>query len=214
MPERLTIVLPTKHETKLAELGRLLVELGCDFVARPDLSDALPVEGDEATLEGAAIRKAVAACRATGMMAVADESGLEVDALGGRPGARSSHYAHERATDAENNAALLRELEEIEDTDRTARFRCVIAFASPWRSDVVVVSGECEGRIARAARGGGGFGYEPLFLVGPDSSRALVELSPEERRQTGPRERALEALRPRLAEVLERTAADVERIAG
>ena len=214
MSEWLTIVLANKHEPKLVELRALLGDLGCDFVSLSDGADASPLDDDEPTLEAAASKKARIACRATGMLAVAEESGLEVDALGGRPGVRSASYAHERATDAENNAALLRDLEEIDEGNRTAHFRCVLALANPWSDEVVVVSGQCDGRIARAARGSGGFGYEPLFVVDGGDGRAFAELDPAVRHALNPRVRAAAALRPVLLALFAELARDVERIAG
>ena len=136
-----------------------------------------------------------------------------MDALGGRPGVRSARFAHERATDAENNAALLRALEEVEEGDRSARFRCVLALASPWSDEVIIEQGQCRGRIARAPRGGGGFGYDPWFVVEGSDERSLAELDAAALVAVGPRVRAAEALRGRFAKVLSDLVFDVDRIA-
>jgi XTP/dITP diphosphohydrolase len=149
------------------------------------------------------------------MLALADDSGLEVDALGGRPGVRSARYASERATDAENNAALLRELEDVEDRSRAARFRCVLALANPWKeSEIQIAEGTCEGAIARAPRGSGGFGYDPLFIVPDFEGRAMAELSEAEKNSISHRARAALALKPILIRALNERLDEVERIAG
>src|ERR1019366_4104095 len=134
-----------------------------------------------------AILKARAVAQATMMLTLADDSGLEVDALDGRPGVRSARFAHERATDAENNAALLAALEATGDgaheADRLkARFRCAIALVDPYsrEGEPVVVEGTCEGIITRAPPGSGGFGYDPLFVVaGVD--KTMAELTEAEK---------------------------------
>ena len=136
---------------------------------------------DADTFEGNAERKARHACSLTRMLSLADDSGLEVDALGGRPGVRTARFAHNRATDAENNAALLRELEEINEEARSARFRCVLALSSPWDPDVHFAEGSCHGHIARTPRGSGGFGYDPLFVVDECDGRAMAELDESEK---------------------------------
>src|ERR1041385_1086020 len=197
MPSILTLTIASKHEAKIADLKKHLSGLGIRFVTLSELGIA---EGpdEDATLEASAVRKAREACRETGMLALAEESGLEVESLGGRPGVRSAHFAHERATDAENNAALLRAMEEVDEGDRGARFRSVLALASPWNEEVIVEQGQCQGRIARAPRGGGGFGYDPLFVVEGCEDRSLAELTPSELVDVSPRVRAVNALRVRL----------------
>lgn len=208
----LTLTIASKHDAKIAELKKLLSGLRIRFVT---LSELGIVEGldEDSTLEASAVRKACEACRETGLLALAEESGLEVDALGGRPGVRSAHYAHERATDAENNAALLRAMEEVDEGFRSARFRSVLALASPWSEDVIVEQGQCRGRIARAPRGGGGFGYDPLFVVEGSDDRSLAELDAVELSRVSPRVLAVRALRGRLADLLTNLVSEVDRIA-
>ena len=146
---------------------------------------------------------------------LADDSGLEVDALGGRPGVRSARFAHERATDAENNAALLRELENVEEGARGARFRCVLALADPWQESAsYVAEGSCEGSIARAPRGNGGFGYDPLFLVSGKGDRAMAELSEDEKNRISHRALAVRSLRKILIRLVNERLDEAERIAG
>ncbi|MCK6536262.1 MAG: RdgB/HAM1 family non-canonical purine NTP pyrophosphatase [Polyangiaceae bacterium] len=211
-----TIVLATSNEGKASELRGLLADLPVQLVTTAEvLGEKLTLPEDGDTFEANAIQKAKAICAATRMIALADDSGLEVDALGGRPGVRSARFAHERATDAENNAALLRALEEAErGHERTARFRCVLALASPWLADVKTSEGRIEGTIARDPRGSGGFGYDPLFLATEADGRAMAELTEGEKNCISHRARAVRALRPVLIAVMNLQLDEAERIAG
>ena len=120
-----------------------------------------------------------------------------------------------RATDAENNAALLRELSEVGDEDRRARFRCVLALVSPWTlSEPRVVEGRCEGRIARDLRGSGGFGYDPLFVVDSMGERSMAELTEEEKNSVSHRSQAIRALRPMFSELLNEQFSSAEQSAS
>ena len=216
MPELLTIVLATSNHGKIVELRALLADLPIQFLSAADvLGETLSIVEDGATFEANALIKARAVCRATRTLSLADDSGLEVDALGGRPGVRSARFAHERATDAENNAALLRELENIEEGARGARFRCVLALANPWQeSERYVAEGSCEGSIARAPRGHGGFGYDPLFVVTGKDGRAMAELSEEEKNRISHRALAVKQLRRILIHLVNERLDEAERIAG
>jgi XTP/dITP diphosphohydrolase len=209
----LTLVLATTNEGKLVELRALLADLPIEVCSMAQvLPDTFSVVETGQTFEENAVLKARAVCQATGLPALADDSGLEVDGLGGRPGVRSRRFAHERATDAENNAALLRELSEVET--REARFRCVLALATPLSPHVRTVEGVCEGSILRAPRGSGGFGYDPLFVLPGDSGRAMAELSETEKNAVSHRGRAAAALRPLLVATLNDLLDQTERIAG
>lgn len=216
MQPLLTIVLATTNHGKILELRALLGDLPIQFLSVAEvLGEALEIVEDGATFEQNALIKARAVARATRTFALADDSGLEVDALGGRPGVRSARFAHERATDAENNAALLRELEPIADDARSARFRCVLALINPWQeSDVHVAEGSCEGSIARAPRGSGGFGYDPLFVVAGQDDKAMAELSDAEKNKVSHRARAVHALRSILIRLVNERLDEAERIAG
>jgi XTP/dITP diphosphohydrolase len=210
------LLLATQNRGKLVELRALLDDLPIELVS---LTTALPgqpqaIEDGETLLDNARI-KARAATTATMMMTLAEDSGLEVDALGGRPGVRSARFAGEEATDAENNAALLEALEEVEDDQRTARFRCVMVLIDPWSEGdarEIVVEGSCEGRIARRLRGGGGFGYDPLFVVS-GKDRTMAELSEDEKSRESHRARAVAALRPALEDRIARRLATLGKVA-
>jgi XTP/dITP diphosphohydrolase len=180
---------------------------------------------DGATFAENAIKKARAVADATLGLSLADDSGLEVDALDGRPGVRSARFAHARATDAENNAALLAALEGLGDPSAgpwshgsaqagfRARFRCALALVDPFTGggEPHVVEGSCEGTIARTPRGSGGFGYDPLFVLEGDE-RTMAELRPIEKNRVSHRARALAALLPVLERVLAERARQVERL--
>jgi XTP/dITP diphosphohydrolase len=216
MARLLSIVIATTNEGKLSELRALLADLPAQLLSVADVLGAKPsIAEDGVTFEQNAVTKARAICQATNLYSLADDSGLEVEALGGRPGVRSARFAHERATDAENNAALLRELDEIGDGGRAAKFRCVLALASPWALErVETVEGSCAGVIARAPRGSGGFGYDPLFIVPELGERAMAELSEAEKNGVSHRARAVRALRPLLVRLLDERLREVERALG
>jgi XTP/dITP diphosphohydrolase len=189
------LVLATSNPAKAAELSALLD--GAGYAIR-DLSGdpgvRLPPEGDTSYVANAR-DKARAAAGATGLIALGDDSGLEVDALGGRPGLASARYGGPGLTDAERVARLLAEM--AGRAPRTARFRCVLALAAPW-GETACVEGVVEGVLTEAPRGPGGFGYDPIFLL-PDLGRTLAELPPAEKHRVSHRGRAVLAARPTLA---------------
>ena len=169
MTDRITLVIASSNRAKILEFRALLSDLPVDVLGVSDVLHETPaiVEGSESFEENSAL-KAKTIAEAALALTLADDSGLEVDALGGRPGVRSARFAHDRATDAENNAALLTALAEVEPEQRKARFRCVLSLVDPWAlpgSAPLAAEGTCEGWIAREPRGGGGFGYDPLFIV-------------------------------------------------
>src|SRR6185369_201407 len=216
MEELLTNVLATSNHGKLLELRALLADLPVQLRSAAEVLGEQPnIVEDGATFEDNALIKARAIANATRTLALADDSGLEVDALGGRPGVRSARFAHERATDAENNAALLRELAEVDEGARSARFRCVLALVNPWQaSEVHFAAGSCEGSIARAPRGSGGFGYDPLFIVDGQDGKAMAELNEIEKNQVSHRGRAVRNLRAILLKLVNARLDEAERIAG
>jgi XTP/dITP diphosphohydrolase len=165
------IVLASRNAHKIVEVRRIAPHI--EWVAMPDELPDPPETGD--TFEANALEKARFVFEHTGALALADDSGLEVDALGGRPGVKSRRFSPE-ATDAANNALLLRELGDR--PDRAARYRCVIALVGPGVERTA--AGACEGAIGFAPRGAGGFGYDPYF-VPTGSTRTMAELAPAEK---------------------------------
>jgi len=206
LPARRTVVVATTNRGKLAELRQLFADLPIDFVSVAEASPRpIDVVEDGATFEANALKKAKTVAALLAMPTLADDSGLEVDALSGRPGVRSARYAGEGATDAANNRKLLLELEsEGNSGARTARFRCVLAFVDPaFAEHPRIASGRVEGSIALAPRGKGGFGYDPIFLVADDAQgRTMAELHDAEKNLTSHRAEAARALIPMLREWL------------
>ena len=215
--QRTTLVIASSNRAKLIEFKELLRGLPFQVVGVSDvLSEPPAVSETETTFQGNAVKKATMVAEATMMLTLADDSGLEVDALGGRPGVRSARFAHERATDAENNAALLAALGEVEPDQREGRFRCVLAVVDPFArpgSPPLMTEGTCEGVIATGPRGGGGFGYDPLFIV-PAASKTMAELSDAEKNAISHRAVAVRALRPILTKLSEDRLRDALRIAS
>lgn len=199
-PSRPRLVIATLNPAKARELASLLGDLPFDVVSLATIPGAaLPPEGDD-SYRANALAKARAAARLSRSFALVDDSGLEVDALDGRPGVRSARYAGSGLSDSERSAALLSELRGVPPERRTARFRCVTALVSPDGSEEVV-EGVVEGLITDVARGTGGFGYDPLFFY-PPLGRTFAELDPAVKNGVSHRARALAAAR----EVLKRWA--------
>lgn len=160
------IVFATRNKGKLRELSKLLQLAEVDFISLADLPLALSIEENGATFAENAKIKALATMEATGLPALADDSGLEVDALGGEPGIHSARYAGDGASDAERIAFLLQKLKDVPMPERNARFRCVAAFADPKALGYIhFCEGSCEGHILTGCRGNGGFGYDPIFYA-------------------------------------------------
>ncbi len=203
-----TLVVATTNRGKLDELRALLEGLPVELRTLEEVGagpDKLVIVEDGATFEENAIKKATAVAKATMTLTLADDSGLEVDALGGAPGVRSARFASDRATDAENNAALIARLEELGDNGESAfpaRFRCVIALVDPYKGfEPLMSEGRCEGAVTRTPRGTGGFGYDPLFLVeGTDKTMAELEL--EEKNRISHRALACLRMRPIIERLL------------
>ncbi len=173
------LLLATTNPGKLREFRRLLDGCGWELLSPADLGLALEVEEHGDTYEDNAVAKARAWAEAAGLPALADDSGIEVDALGGRPGIHSARYGGSGLDDTGRTALLVRELAGVPDDRRTARYQAVVAIAFPNQSSVLSFLGTQEGRIAQAPRGCGGFGYDPVFLL-PDG-RTQAELSDREK---------------------------------
>jgi XTP/dITP diphosphohydrolase len=198
------LVVATRSGHKLRELRELLHSPGDELVSLDDLGVAgEPVE-DGLTFETNARIKARFAARATGLPALADDSGLEVDALGGAPGVYTRRYAGPDATDADNNAKLLQALAGMPAEGRTARYVCVLALALPGEAGprgglrILTRRGTCRGRIASAPRGTGGFGYDPIFEPAsePPGGQTLGEWSAEAKNAISHRSRAAARMSP------------------
>ena len=198
MSPRLRVVLATRNPGKVREVAAILDDPYLELAGPEVLSGVeFPDEGD--TYEENARVKARTAARATGCIALADDSGLEVDALRGGPGPRSARYGGSGLDDAGRCDHLLRALDGVPDSGRAARFVCVAAVVTPdGREDIR--RGICAGRILREPRGASGFGYDPIFAV-EANSRSMAELSAEEKNQISHRARAFRALLPVLRQL-------------
>jgi len=196
LPARL--VLATGNAGKLREMRAILAPWGVDVRPQSEFTRAAADETGLSFVENALL-KARFAAEVSGLPAIADDSGLEVDALHGAPGIYSARYAGPGADDAANNDRLLRDLETVPDAERTARYRCAMVYLR-WALDPapLVCQASWEGRIGRLPRGRGGFGYDPLFLVG-DGPQTAAELEAAHKNEVSHRGRALRALVAELA---------------
>lgn len=190
------IVLATRNRHKVGEIAAMAAGRGLEFSCLGDHRELPEVVEDQPTLEGNARKKACEAALALRRWSLAEDTGLQVDALGGEPGVMSARYAGPACDFAANNRKLLAALEGVEPRRRRAVFRTVMALCSP-DGEVVLEDGVLEGSIGLAPRGTGGFGYDPVFLVG-DTGRTLAELSSEEKNGLSHRRRAFEKMLPHL----------------
>ncbi|MEW5767322.1 MAG: XTP/dITP diphosphatase [bacterium] len=190
MSQELEIVIASGNQGKIEEIKDILKDWRVKILSLRDYPDMAPIVEDGRTFEENAVKKAETVCRFTGKIALADDSGLEVDALNGAPGVMSARYAGEGATKEALNKKLLKAMEDVPEQKRTARFRCVMAIAQPDRQ-TQVVSGKCEGIIAHAMRGDYGFGYDPVFVV-PSFGKTMAELGGEIKNRISHRALALQ----------------------
>lgn len=182
------IFIATKNKNKLKELERILIPMGFEVLSENDLEKPLPeVEETGETYEENALLKAYSGLKATGLITVADDSGLSVDFLDGAPGVYSARYSGENATYESNNEKLLAALKGVPKLKRTARFVSSVACVFPDGTEFTV-RGECEGYIAEKCSGNEGFGYDPLFIC---ESGCFAEISPEEKDRVSHRGKAL-----------------------
>ena len=193
-----TVVLGTHNQGKVREFQALLENTGVTLLSWKDVDGSISVVEDGKTFLENALKKAEATARATGMVAIADDSGLEVDHLNGRPGVFSARYAGPKATDQENYGKILEELSGVLPAQRGGRFVCVIGLVTPdgkreW------VEGECRGVITESPRGEQGFGYDPIFYY-PDYGKTFAEMDADEKNQVSHRAEAIRKLRPLLKE--------------
>lgn len=190
------VLAATTNRGKIGEIARILSASGIRVLSPADLKLSLDVEENGLTFADNAVAKALAWHRASGLPSLADDSGLCVDALDGRPGVHSARFAGPGASDRENYELLLRLMEKV--ADRRARFVCVVALAVSEET-VVTAAGQCEGVILAEPRGVNGFGYDPVFLD-PASGKTFAELDEDEKNAISHRRRALEALKRKLEE--------------
>ena len=192
-----TFVLATANPHKTEEIRRVLADFDLELLPRP--SDVPDVDETDDTLQGNALLKAHALCDATGHPAVADDTGLFIDALDGRPGVHSARFAGRGASFEDNVKKVLLELGGVKEPDRTARFRTVIAAVYP-DGESWWVEGVLEGTVLRECRGEHGFGYDPIFAPLGEGGRSLAELSSEEKNAISHRGNALRAFAAKLRE--------------
>ncbi|MGH8225906.1 MAG: RdgB/HAM1 family non-canonical purine NTP pyrophosphatase [Gammaproteobacteria bacterium] len=198
---RQRILIASSNRGKIAEIERLLNQLAIDLIAQDALDIPAAPEDAPSFVENA-IAKARAGAQTSGLPTLADDSGLEVDALAGLPGVHSARYAGRHGDDGANIAKLLAALAARPGVSRRARFRCVAVFlAHPDHPAPLIAEGVWEGEIAAAPRGDHGFGYDPIFLL-PDRSLTAAELNAEEKNRLSHRAQAFTQLRERLAQFL------------
>ena len=188
------IILATQNQGKIRELQELLVDKGIEVLSLLDIPDWEDVEENGETFADNAALKARAAVKRTGLIALADDSGLEVDVLNGAPGVYSARYAGEPKDDERNNDKLLHQLETTSDDKRTARFRCALVMATPFGKEYLT-EGAVEGQILRQRRGQDGFGYDPIFYL-PEYARTMAELTMTEKNKLSHRAQAFRKVIP------------------
>lgn len=188
-------------------MATILHDLGVEIVTLDDVLPSAPeVEEDGATYEENALLKARAAADLSGLVAIADDAGLEVDALGGKPGVHSRRFLGPDTPFGQKMEHILALLKNVPDEGRACRFRCAVAIALPHDGHVIC-AGECEGRVAREMRGEYGFGYDPIFYL-PSLGRHMAELPPEEKHRISHRGKALACAKEHLARIFSGTAID------
>ena len=194
------IFIATKNQKKLTELERILIPMGFEVLSEKDLSETFPdVEEDGTTFEENAIIKASAGLKNTGLISVADDSGICVDYLGGAPGIFSARYSGEHGDDESNNQKLLSELDGVPLSKRTARYVAAIACVFP-NGKKFTVRGECEGKIGFEPKGSNGFGYDPYFI---SELGVMAELTSEQKDSISHRGKALKLFKEELKKYIE-----------
>jgi XTP/dITP diphosphohydrolase len=191
-----TVVLATRNQNKIKEILAIFQDAPIKFLTMDDFPTAPEVVEDAATLEGNAQKKAYEVAHFTNQIALADDSGLEVDFLDGMPGVISARFAGKGCTYNDNNTKLLNLLKGVPTEHRKARFRCVMALAVPGGA-TLTVEGRLDGYITDRARGEDGFGYDPVFLV-PEIGKTLAEMGPNQKNSLSHRFKALQEIRPTL----------------
>lgn len=197
------ILLATQNQGKVKELQEMLADTQIDVISLRDVENWEDVEETGSTFAENASLKARIAAERTGYIALADDSGLEVDALNGEPGVYSARYAGEPKDDERNNDKLLKAMEKVPDEERAARFRCALVIATPEGKEFLT-EGTIEGRISRMRRGKDGFGYDPLFFM-PDFGRTMAELTVIQKNKVSHRAQAFQKAIPILKELIHKS---------
>ncbi|MEH7885889.1 XTP/dITP diphosphatase [Bacillus sp. JJ1609] len=187
-----TVIIATKNIGKAKEFEKLFLPLGMTVKTLLDYPELEDVDETGTTFEENAVLKAETISKVLGVMVIGDDSGLEVDALEGRPGVYSARYAGIEKNDEANIDKVLAELQDVPENERTARFCCALAMAEPGK-ETLTVFGTCEGHILRERRGSNGFGYDPVFFV-ESEGEAMAELSSEEKNKISHRANAIKQL--------------------
>ncbi|MGD1120108.1 MAG: XTP/dITP diphosphatase [Dehalococcoidales bacterium] len=198
MPGKPLLLLATNNKGKLREYRELLKDIPFKMVSLADQGITAEVAEIGKSFEENATLKATTMASLSGLLTLADDSGLEVDVLDGEPGSRSHRYAGDNASDADRVNFLLQKLKDVSELQRTAQFRCVIAIAEPT-GRVELCSGICRGVITTGPRGSGGFGYDPIFYL-PELGKTIAELTLAEKNLISHRARAAEQARAKLLE--------------
>ncbi|MGA9226534.1 MAG: XTP/dITP diphosphatase [Mesobacillus sp.] len=187
-----TVIIATKNVGKAKEFEKLFLPLGMTVKTLLDYPELEDVDETGTTFEENAVLKAETISKVLGVMVIGDDSGLEVDALEGRPGVYSARYAGIEKNDEANIDKVLAELQDVSENERTARFCCALAMAEPGK-ETLTVFGTCEGHILRERKGSNGFGYDPVFFV-ESEGKAMAELSSEEKNKISHRANAIKQL--------------------
>lgn len=193
------VVLASKNKHKLEEISQITEKFGMELVLESDLGVDIDVEETGSTFEENSFLKAEAVMKATGLPALADDSGIAVDALNGEPGIYSARYGFDESLDDWGRLQLLlKNTEQVPDERRQAKFVCVITLVTPQR-EIIQARGEVHGMLLRTPAGQGGFGYDPIFYY-PPLGKSLAELTPEEKNQVSHRANALQVFYQKLKE--------------
>ncbi len=201
LEEELKLVLATRNEGKIREIKDFLSDIkGLEILSLLDFDNIPDIKEVGSSFEENAYIKAYEVAKFTGLPTLADDSGLEVDALGGKPGVKSARFGGEHISDEERNRKLLSLISNIPQEERTARFRCVMVFVVPPDFEKFVTEGVCEGLIIDKPKGKKGFGYDPIFYI-PKLGKTMAELSVEEKNKISHRGKALSKMKEVIREL-------------
>ena len=188
------LLIASTNQGKIKEVRAQLKDFDFEIIGLDNFPGLMNIEEDGDSFKENALKKARVSAKETNLLTLADDSGLEVDYLNGKPGIYSARFSGENATDEENNKKLLKELKGVAEEKRTARFKCVMAIYDPHNDFYKTAAGSCEGRILKSPRGEHGFGYDPLFYV-EDKGKTMAELPSEIKNKISHRANALEKMK-------------------